>query len=124
MPAVDLRERDYREDAEDQHLGAQQNLLDSCRELDTAIADPGHHSDPDDRSATRQGRNPCPSLGEPDGLLGSDTTVVDKHWAPALGFRILDGLLDVHGSHALGSGLFSQFRKLLITGEAECVRLR
>ena len=46
MVGVHLGQGDDREHAENQDLGAQQELLDARRELDPAVADPRHHGDP------------------------------------------------------------------------------
>jgi hypothetical protein len=71
MAAVDLDERDHREQPEDEDLGAEQRLLDARRELDAAVADPGHQRDPQDRGDDDRGFG-FAEFGEAEELEGVD----------------------------------------------------
>ena len=51
MFSVDLHQCHHGEETENRDLGAEQELLDTCRELDAAIANPGHQRDPQDRGS-------------------------------------------------------------------------
>ena len=74
MVGVDLDERDDREHAQDRDLGAEQELLDARRELDAAIADPGHQPDPNDRGDDDRGSD-SPQFGEAEQLEGVDAAI-------------------------------------------------
>ena len=71
MAAVDLDERHHREQPEDEDLGAEQELLDARRELDAAVADPGHDRDPQHRGDDDR-RFGFAEFGEAEELEGVD----------------------------------------------------
>jgi hypothetical protein len=81
VAAVDLRQREQCEPDEREHLDAEQGVLEAGRDLDAAVADVGHHGDPDDpgHRAPERARREVVEAEEAVGVGACDLREVRHH---------------------------------------------